>query len=59
MGEVLLEFEVWHPSNPKHGDYTTNIALKLAKATGGDPMEIAEELARQLEKIQECNTEKK
>jgi len=48
--------EVWHPRNPKHGDYTTNIALKLAKITGGDPMEIAQELVRQFEENRETHT---
>ncbi|MDQ4081318.1 MAG: arginine--tRNA ligase [Actinomycetota bacterium] len=33
------------PSNPSHGDYATNVALRTAPARGRKPMELAEELA--------------
>ena len=33
------------PSNPEHGDYATNVALRVAPARGEKPMEMAEELA--------------
>jgi arginyl-tRNA synthetase len=32
------------PGNPEHGDYATNVALKLAGARRRPPLEIAEEL---------------
>jgi arginyl-tRNA synthetase len=41
---VLPEIEVTHPKNEQFGDYTTNIALILAKLVGKSPMEIAETL---------------
>ena len=33
-----------HPQNPDHGDYASSFPLKLAKATGVRPMQIAETL---------------
>ena len=38
--EVILE----RPANPEHGDYATNVALRLAGAQRRAPLEIAEEL---------------
>src|SRR3989344_3643544 len=37
---VVLE----HPANSEHGDYSTNIALVLAKKLNKDPREVAEEI---------------
>src|SRR3989344_6366227 len=37
---VVLE----HPANAEHGDYSTNIALVLAKKLNKDPREIAEDI---------------
>ncbi|MET0764946.1 MAG: arginine--tRNA ligase, partial [Blastococcus sp.] len=36
------------PKNPEHGDYATNVALRLAKAAGRPPREVAELLAEEL-----------
>ena len=36
------------PKNREHGDYATNIALRLAKAAGRPPREVAELLAAEL-----------
>ena len=35
------------PGNPAHGDYATNIALRIAPERGRTPRELAEELAAQ------------
>ena len=43
-GEVVVE----RPRNPEHGDYATNVALRLAKGAGRPPREIAEILAAEL-----------
>src|SRR5207237_5776397 len=40
--------EVERPKNPEHGDFTTNIALQLAKRFGKKPREAAEAIARAL-----------
>ncbi|MDP2664598.1 MAG: arginine--tRNA ligase, partial [bacterium] len=41
---VVLE----HPANSEHGDYSTNIALVLAKKLNKDPREIAESIVLKL-----------
>ncbi|MGY1705036.1 arginine--tRNA ligase [Geodermatophilus sp. SYSU D00697] len=42
--EVLVE----RPKNPEHGDYATNVALRLAKPAGKPPRAVAEVLAEEL-----------
>lgn len=44
-GEIALE----HPENPEHGDYSTNVALVLAKQLGKNPREVAELIISKLE----------
>jgi len=39
------EVELERPSDPEHGDYATNVALRLAPARQQAPRELAEELA--------------
>jgi arginyl-tRNA synthetase len=46
--EVPDEVVVERPKNREHGDYATNIALRLAKAAGRPPREVAEVLAGEL-----------
>ena len=45
--EVLIE----RPRNPDHGDYATNVALRLAKSAGRPPRDIAEAIARRLREV--------
>ena len=42
--EVVIE----RPRNPDHGDYATNVALRLAKAAGKPGREVAEAIAGRL-----------
>jgi arginyl-tRNA synthetase len=42
--DIVIE----RPKNPEHGDYATNVALRLAKAAGRPPREVAELLAESL-----------
>ncbi|MGY1680463.1 arginine--tRNA ligase [Geodermatophilus sp. SYSU D01176] len=46
--EVPAEAVVERPKNPEHGDYATNVALRLAKPAGRPPREVAELLAEEL-----------
>lgn len=39
---------VERPRNPEHGDYATNVAMRLAKPAGMPPREVAEVLASQI-----------
>jgi arginyl-tRNA synthetase len=45
--DVLIE----RPRNPDHGDYATNVALRLAKAAGRPPRDIAEAIATRLRRV--------
>jgi len=40
LPEVLVE----HPQNPEHGDYASSLPLKLARATGSNPLDIASDI---------------
>jgi arginyl-tRNA synthetase len=42
--DVVVE----RPKNPEHGDYATNVALRLAKPAGRPPRAVAEVLAEEL-----------
>lgn len=38
-----------YPTDPQHGDYTTNVSFIVAKKAGKNPMELAESLREKLE----------
>ena len=40
-----LTVQLERPSDPSHGDYATNVALRLAGELKRPPREVAEELA--------------
>jgi arginyl-tRNA synthetase len=50
--EVPAEVVVERPRNPDHGDYATNVALRLAKSAGRPPREVAETLAVRLREVE-------
>jgi len=41
----IPEIVVERPQNPEYGDYASSVSLKLARATGADPMTIAQGIA--------------
>jgi len=41
---TLPEVTVEHPQNPEHGDYASSFPLKLARATGVNPLTIANDM---------------
>jgi arginyl-tRNA synthetase len=47
-GAVPAEVVVERPKNPEHGDYATNVALRLAKPAGIPAREVAEVIAGRL-----------
>jgi arginyl-tRNA synthetase len=47
-GTVPTEAVVERPKNPEHGDYASNIALRLAKPAGRPAREVAEAIAARL-----------
>jgi len=44
LEEIGVTVELERPSNPEHGDYATNAAMRAAPLRRKSPMEIAEEL---------------
>jgi arginyl-tRNA synthetase len=54
LGELAgTEVELDRPSDPVHGEYATNVALRLAGAQKRPPREIAEELAARAAELPE------
>jgi arginyl-tRNA synthetase len=45
--EVMVE----RPRNPEHGDYATNVAMRLAKAAGRPPRDVAAIIAERLRQV--------
>jgi len=45
---VPIELSV--PEEPAFGHFSTNVAMRIAKARGRKPIELAEELAREIER---------
>lgn len=45
LGESADSLQFTHPDNTSHGDYATNVALRLAKKLQKNPFEIAEQIA--------------
>ena len=41
---ALPEIAIEHPQNPEYGDYASSLAMKLARATGVNPLAIAKEI---------------
>lgn len=41
---TLPDIVIEHPQNPEHGDYASSFPLKLARATGVNPLTIASEI---------------
>jgi arginyl-tRNA synthetase len=42
---ALPEAEIERPQRPDHGDYASSVALRLARAAGAKPFELAQEIA--------------
>ena len=49
-GDEVYDFRIEVPKKAEHGDYSTNLALLLAKSMGSSPRKIAEQAATLLEK---------
>jgi arginyl-tRNA synthetase len=50
-GSLPDDIVVERPKNRNHGDYATNIALRLAKGAGRPPREVAEAIANRLRTV--------
>lgn len=54
LDEVIVDY----PKNENFGDYTTNVAMTLARTLKKNPIEIAENVKVKIEKLQDENFEK-
>src|SRR3954451_25116234 len=50
------EVELERPTDPTHGDFATNVALRSAKAAGRPPRELAQELAGKVVTLDEIES---
>jgi arginyl-tRNA synthetase len=50
-----LEIELERPARPEHGDFSSNIALSLARSEGKPPREIAESIVRGIPRVPEIS----
>ena len=46
--ETTPDIQVEHPGNPEHGDFATNLPLRLARATRINPLELAQALVARI-----------
>ena len=46
--ETMPEIQMEHPGNPEHGDFATNLPLRLARATRINPLELANSLVARI-----------
>lgn len=54
-GIELVDFSIDHPTEISHGDYSTNVAMILAKKMKANPVSLAEELAKKIEKDEDVD----
>jgi len=45
---TLPEVTIEHPQKPEHGDYAASLPLKMARSTGVNPLNIANEVAQRI-----------
>jgi arginyl-tRNA synthetase len=45
---ALPDVEIERPQRPDHGDYASSLALRLARAAGAKPLELADEIAKRI-----------
>lgn len=50
------DFAIEHPADTSHGDYSTNVAMVVAKSVGSNPREVAEKIKSELEKVSGSDT---
>ena len=46
--ETVPDIQMEHPGNPEHGDFATNLPLRLARATRINPLQLAQELVARM-----------
>ena len=54
--ETVPDIQMEHPGNPEHGDFATNLPLRLARATRINPMELAQALVSRIPESEPVDT---
>ncbi len=47
--DAVPDIEIERPNNPEHGDFATNLPLRLARAARANPMQLAQIIADRIE----------
>ena len=47
--DAVPDIEIERPNNPEHGDFATNLPLRLARAARANPMQLAQLIAERIE----------
>lgn len=58
LGATEVSFVVEYPADASHGDYSTNVAMVVAKSLGKSPREVAEEIVGKLAELDIADVEK-
>src|SRR3954454_14585567 len=53
---LATEVELERPTDPTHGDFATNVAMRSAKSIGRPPRELAQELAAKVVEVDEVES---
>ena len=54
--DSVPEIEVERPNNPDHGDFATNLPLRLARAARANPLQLAQLIAERIESAPEIDS---
>ena len=54
--ETMPDIQMEHPGNPEHGDFATNLPLRLARATRINPLELAQALVARITESEPVET---
>ena len=47
--DTAADIEIERPNNPEHGDFATNLPLRLARAARANPMQLAQLIAERIQ----------
>ena len=47
--DTAADVEIERPNNPEHGDFATNLPLRLARAARANPMQLAQLIAERIQ----------
>lgn len=57
--DAKVDYTIEHPADISHGDYSTNIAMVLAKQEGKNPRDLADEISEKIwQKVEEGQSDK-